>query len=75
MAAAAPVVPVASGGLVASSEAEMESDSIADLPEKSNSTMPTGTVPVWQALLDIQMWRPRPWWIRLAASLVVKRRP
>jgi hypothetical protein len=29
--------------------------------------------PVWQALLDVQVWRSRPWWWRLAASLVVKR--
>jgi hypothetical protein len=29
--------------------------------------------PVWQALLDVSVWRSRPWWWRLAASLVVKR--
>jgi hypothetical protein len=28
---------------------------------------------VWQVLLDIAVWRSRPWWWRLAASLVVKR--
>ena len=32
-----------------------------------------GVVPVWQALLDVTVWRTRPWWWRLAASLVVKR--
>jgi hypothetical protein len=30
-------------------------------------------VPVWQALVDVTVWRSRPWWWRLAASLVVKR--
>jgi hypothetical protein len=30
-------------------------------------------VPVWQALLDLRVWRSRPWWLRVAASLVVKR--
>jgi hypothetical protein len=30
-------------------------------------------VPVWQALLDVQVWRSRPWWLRVAATLVVKR--
>jgi hypothetical protein len=30
-------------------------------------------VPVWQALLDVRVWRSRPWWLRVAASLVVKR--
>jgi hypothetical protein len=29
--------------------------------------------PVWQALLDVSVWRSRPWWWPLAASLVVKR--
>jgi hypothetical protein len=29
--------------------------------------------PVWQARADITIWRPRPWWLRVAASLVVKR--
>jgi hypothetical protein len=29
-------------------------------------------VPVWQASLEVSVWRPR-WWFRLAASLVVKR--
>ena len=28
---------------------------------------------VWQAVLDVTVWRSRPWWWRLAASLVVKR--
>jgi hypothetical protein len=27
----------------------------------------------WQALLDIAVWRTRPWWLRVVASLVVKR--
>ena len=30
-------------------------------------------VPVWQTLLDLRVWRSRPWWLRVAASLVVKR--
>jgi hypothetical protein len=30
-------------------------------------------VPVWQAVLDLRVWRSRPWWLRAAASLVVKR--
>jgi hypothetical protein len=29
--------------------------------------------PVWQALLDVTVWRSRPWRWRLAASIVVKR--
>ena len=29
--------------------------------------------PVWQALLDVRVWRSRPLWWRLAASLVVRR--
>jgi hypothetical protein len=29
--------------------------------------------PVWQALLDVSVWCSRPWWLRVAASLVVKR--
>ena len=32
-----------------------------------------GAVPTWQALLDVTVWRSRPWWLRVAASLVVKR--
>jgi hypothetical protein len=31
------------------------------------------SVPAWQALLDVSIWRSRPWWWRVAASLVVKR--
>jgi hypothetical protein len=34
---------------------------------------PDEVVPVWQALLDVRVWRSRPWWWRLAASVVVKR--
>jgi hypothetical protein len=30
-------------------------------------------VPVLQALLDVTVWRSRPWWLRVAASVVVKR--
>jgi hypothetical protein len=30
-------------------------------------------VPAWEAWLDIQVWRSRPWWLKVAASLVVKR--
>jgi hypothetical protein len=33
-----------------------------------------GLKPVWQALLDLRVWRTRPWWLRVAASLVVRRR-
>ena len=29
--------------------------------------------PTWQALLDVTVWRSRPWW-RLAASIVVRRK-
>lgn len=31
-------------------------------------------VPVWQALLDVRVWRTRPWWWRLVGSIVVRRR-
>jgi hypothetical protein len=34
----------------------------------------TEVVPTWQALLDLRVWRTRPWWLRVAASLVVRRR-
>jgi hypothetical protein len=30
--------------------------------------------PVWQALVDVTVWRSRPWRLRVAASLVVRRR-
>jgi hypothetical protein len=29
--------------------------------------------PAWQALLDVSVWWGRPWWLRLAASLVIRR--
>ena len=32
-----------------------------------------GPGPMWQALLDVSVWRSRPWWLRVAASVVVKR--
>jgi hypothetical protein len=45
---------------------------------EDTSYLPSGqitseVVPVWQALLDVSVWRSRPLWWRLAASLVVKR--
>jgi hypothetical protein len=53
---------------------------VPEAPEAAEemSTVPNGTVniplePVWQALLDVTVWRSRPWWLRLAASIVVRR--
>ena len=42
----------------------------ATLPEVADAP---GHQPTWQALLDVTVWRSRPWWLRVAASLVVKR--
>jgi hypothetical protein len=44
---------------------------VAAAPEAPATKFEVG--PVWQALLDVSVWRSRPWWWRLAASLVVKR--
>jgi hypothetical protein len=57
------MVADASESLVEPSEAEMS----------GNQVTRSEVEPVWQALLDIQVWRSRPWWLRVAASLVVKR--
>jgi hypothetical protein len=43
---------------------------VAAAPEAPATKFDVG--PVWQALLDVRVWRSRRWW-RLAASLVVKR--
>lgn len=39
----------------------------------ATSTTRSEVEPVWQVLLDVSVWRSRPWWWRLAASLVVRR--
>jgi hypothetical protein len=57
------------------SEASRDAEMVATV---SNDTVATPAAksevePVWQAVLDINVWRSRPWWWRLAASLVVKR--
>jgi hypothetical protein len=57
------MVADASESLVEPSEAETS----------GNQATRSEVEPVWQALLDIQVWRSRPWWLRVAASLVVKR--
>jgi hypothetical protein len=46
------------------------------MPAVAPVAAPVATVevePVWQAVLDVTVWQSRPWWWRLAASLVVKR--
>jgi hypothetical protein len=56
-----PVVLEASEGVVAAPEVAVTKGH-GDLEQ-----------PVWQALLDVTVWRSRPWWWRLAARLTVKR--
>jgi hypothetical protein len=52
---------------------DIVADPIPEYPSAIPEAPTAPDVPVWQALLDVQVWRPRPWWWRLAASLVVKR--
>jgi hypothetical protein len=46
---------------------------LESLEAESNRADTAVSMPVWQALLDIQIWRTHPWWIRVVAKLVVKR--
>jgi hypothetical protein len=70
---------VASDGHVVASAPQVGLSLRETDPERAQvSTTKRGTdlepVPTWQALLDVSVWRTsRPWWLRVAASLVVKR--
>ena len=52
---------------------EAEASEVAPAAPTEAPSAVAGAVPTWQALLDVTVWRSRPWWLRVAASLVVKR--
>jgi hypothetical protein len=55
--------PEASAAYVVPSEAEVV----------ATSTARSEVEPVWQVLLDVTVWRSRPWWLRVVVALVVRR--
>ena len=65
------IVPKAVHEAPAAAERVPASPELSGIPD---TPLPeVGPVRVWQAPLDVSVWRSRPWWLRVAASLVVKR--
>jgi hypothetical protein len=62
--------------MVASTSTSLSPDSVEQPPEAEMFTkadLGNKVEPVWRASLDVSVWRSRPWWLRVVASLVVKR--
>ena len=67
-------IPLPPPGPVSDAEEEVATRVATEAPVATGAPVASpGDEPVWQALLDIQVWRTRPWWLRVVASLVVKR--